>query len=198
MSKNTAPSESAALDETTLTHSRLSTDALARRRMLLKSLGKGSTVIAAAVIPMHTLATTVTTTGKLCTVSGTMSGVHSQVTNKIICTGKSPGYYHIYSHWPNYNVVSQTATNNVGNITFTGASSFASVFGSGSSSGMLYIMNNDQNTEYFHWIAALLNAISSSQAQNFPYTAQQVIDLFKSAEPMHTNALNFFKNYLEQ
>ena len=41
MSKNTAPSESAALDETTLTHSRLSTDALARRRVPTSAVVSG-------------------------------------------------------------------------------------------------------------------------------------------------------------
>lgn len=43
--------------ETSDTHSTgLTSDAIARRRMLLKSLGKGSSVIAAAALPMHTLA----------------------------------------------------------------------------------------------------------------------------------------------
>lgn len=191
------PDSEAAAPDATLSHAGLSTDAMARRRMLLKSLGKGSTVVAAAAVPMHTLATTVTSSGKLCSVSGTMSGVHSQVTNRTTCTGKSPGYYMKCDHWPNYNPVSGHATNYVGSKAFTENSTFQSVFGSGSTSGMLFIMNNNQNTEYFHWIAALLNACGGSLAQNFPYTPQQVVNLYNSAEPTHTNALNFFKQYME-
>lgn len=197
MSKNTSLSESAEQDKAPAAHSGLSSDAQARRRMLLKSLGKGSTVVAAAAVPMHTLATTVTSSGQICTVSGVMSGVHSQVTNKAVCFGYSPGYYKMCSHWPNYNPVTGHAINYIGSKTFTDSSTFKSVFGSGSTSSLLNVLNNETNTEYFHWTAALLNACAGSLAKNFPYTPQQVIDLYNTGEPTHTNALNFFKAYLE-
>ena len=182
----------------------LAPDAMARRRMLLKSLGKGSSVIAAAAIPMHTLAATgtlaKTANGMRCTVSGNHSAIHSQTTVTNICIGYSPGYYHKVEHWPNYNSTTGIATNSVGSKAFTQNSTFSAVFGGGStlgSSTLIFIMNNNQNNEAFHWIAALLNSLPGSPASNFPYSAQEVVAFYTSPEPMHTNALNFFKDYME-
>jgi hypothetical protein len=50
------------------------------------------------------------------------------------------------------------------------------------------------NTDEFHWICAWLNALSHSF--NFPYTGQQVIDLYNSPTESQ-NALAFFKTYME-
>jgi len=82
MSENLKPpmpedASSAVVSEQSL-NSGLSSDALARRRMLLQSLGKGSAVVTAVSVPMHSLAAigtlSVTANGKRCTISGTMSG----------------------------------------------------------------------------------------------------------------------------
>lgn len=185
----------------------LAPDAMARRRMLLKSLGKGSSVIAAAAIPMHTLATTrslslTSTDGKRCTISGTMSGVHSKETITAVCGGLSPGYYHKIEHWPNYISSTGIATNYTGSKTFTQNSTFTGVFGGSSSIGnmtLIAIMNNKQSSDEFHWIAALLNSLSASKAVNYPYSPTEVIGFFNSSSgTIYTNALNFFKIYMEK
>lgn len=184
--------------------SSLSSDAMARRRMLLKSLGKGSSVIAAAAIPMHTLAATGTlantASGKRCTISGTMSGVHSQNTVTAICEGYSPGYYKMISHWPNYNPTTTIATNTANGKTFTQNSTFTFLFGGTSTLGaqsLINIMLNYSSSDEFHWIPALLNSLAASPASNYPYSAKQIIDFYNSPEPARGNALNFFKQYME-
>lgn len=81
----------------------LSSAALARRHMLLKTLGKGTAVAAAASIPMRTLANTptlLTMDGTRCSISGMQSGNNSRMGTTISrCTGKSPGYWHKPEHW---------------------------------------------------------------------------------------------------
>ncbi|MDR7377994.1 hypothetical protein J2X19_002673 [Rhodoferax ferrireducens] len=190
--------EQADVEQTTTLNTGLASDAMARRRMLLKSLSKGSSVVAAAAIPMHTLAGTgslaVTANGKRCTISGTMSGVHSQETIKAVCVGYSPGYYKMISHWPNYNSTTGVATNSVNGKTFTQTTSFSTIFGGGSASGLLYIMQNNPSSDEFHWIAALLNSLPGSPATNFPYTASEVLNLYTNN---YANALKFFKDYME-
>ncbi|WP_295954242.1 hypothetical protein [Rhodoferax sp.] len=182
----------------------LTSDAMARRRMLLKSLGKGSSVIAAAAIPMHTLAATgtlaKTANGMRCTVSGNQSAIHSQTTVSDVCVGYSPGYYKMVSHWPNYNSTTTLATNSFDTKTFTQNSKFSDVFGGSSSIGsitLIDIMKSYPSSEEFHWIAALLNSLPGSPATNFPYFASKVVGFYLAAEPMRTNALNFFKGYME-
>ena len=176
----------------------LASDAMARRRMLLKSLGKGSSVVAAAAIPMHSLATArtlaITANGMRCSISGTMSAVHSQETTTNVCVGYSPGYYKKIEHWPNYNSTTGIATNTVKGKQFTQTKSFSSIFGAGSNSGLLDIMVNSPSSDEFHWIAALLNSLPGSPAQNFPYSASQVVNLYSTN---YDNALKFFKGYME-
>lgn len=208
MSENLKPpmpedASSAVVSELSL-NSCLSTEALARRRMLLKSLGKGSAVVTAVSVPMHSLAAigtlSVTANGKRCTISGTMSGVHSKETTTAQCAGWSPGYYKMIEHWPNYNA----ATNPSGINTITGGSGnfnkdtlFSMLFGGGPSEKLLVVLNNTnlyQNE--FHWIAALLNGTTGSPAQNFPYSAAAVIALYKDTNK-RAAALTFFKDYME-
>ena len=190
--------EQADVEQTTTLNTGLASDAMARRRMLLKSLSKGSSVVAAAAIPMHTLAGTgslaVTANGKRCTISGTMSGVHSQETIKAVCVGYSPGYYKKCEHWPNYKATTNNAVNTVNGKTFDKNTSFSTIFGGGSASGLLYIMQNNPSSDEFHWIAALLNSLPGSPATNFPYTASEVLNLYTNN---YANALKFFKDYME-
>lgn len=181
--------------------------ALARRRMLVKSLGKGSAVVAAASAPMHVLAslsitannTDPTLNGRRCTISGGQSGVHSKETTTFVCAGKSPGYYHMINHWPGYVSGAVSPTYNVGNISFNSNSTFSSVFGPGSGLGSIklfdFFTSAYANTGERHWVAALLNALPNSQAINFPYTAAQVIALYSG--PQSAAALAFFKTYME-
>lgn len=81
----------------------MSSAALARRHLLLKSLGKGSVALAATAIPIRTLAVTPTlrVDGKevRCSISGMQSVAPSRMTDTVACTGKSPGYWHKFEHW---------------------------------------------------------------------------------------------------
>ena len=178
--------------------------ALQRRRMLLKGIGKGSAVIAAAV-PIKTLAgqNLLTFDGKhQCSISGMQSGVHSAVpANTPVCGGYSPGWWgqadgdksgdgdslkprRTWPALPNgwtYNTPCQKV--------FTRRS----LPGNPS---LFQVMHPPTyaNTDEFHWICAWLNALSHSF--NFPYSGQQVMDLYNSPTESH-NALTFFKTYME-
>lgn len=79
----------------------MSSSALVRRQMLIKSLGKGSVVLAAASVPIQTLATTtLVRNGQICSVSGMQSGVHSKPPTTNACNGYSPGKYKNRANWP--------------------------------------------------------------------------------------------------
>lgn len=180
----------------------LSSDALARRRMLLKSLGKGTSMAAAvAAGSMHTLASattlTYTASGSRCTISGTVSGIHSKDTTKDTCRGRHPTVFKEASKWPPSNNGSGSYT--VGHKTFSRTSSFSSVFGSGSSSTLQSILNGatlGSVSDEAAWITALLNSLPSSGALNFPYTPSKVLEFYSSSSEK-AGALTFFKNYMQ-
>ncbi len=201
------------------------TDSQLRRRLLLKGLGRGSAVIAAAA-PIKTLAVTqsVTQNGLMCTVSGVGSAAHSTGGTVKTCGGLSPGYYKTPSHWPGYSSAGNTskATNTIGSVTFyedfkiassglsqggpvnntsTQDTAFNAIFGGGLSAGVFYILKNKANTDEFHWIAALLNAILYATTGQwpkspsvFPYSPSEVLALYKND---YASALSFFKGYME-
>lgn len=180
---------------------------LERRKMLLSSLGKGSAVIAAVTVPMQSLAAigtlSLTANGKRCTISGTMSNAHSGETVTATCAGKSQGYYHKIDHWPGYTSSNTDPTISVtgGTSTFTQNTNFNSLFGAGPSVSLISVMpGNTNHTTYqdeSHWVCALLNGTSGSLAVNFPYTAQEVINLYVADGTTRSNALAFFAGYME-
>ena len=184
----------------------LSATALARRKMILTSLGKGSAVVAAASVPMHSLAAigtlSVTASGQRCSISGTMSAVHSNQVQLPRCTGRRPSFYSSVNNWPNYSSANPNATNTVtgGSSVFRSSTLFNNLFGSGPNVSLLSILNGGgSDPDAIHWVTALLNGTSGSAAgdnTNFPYTAQQVIDLYNNPA-RRTNALNFFITYME-
>lgn len=187
---NSTPSDTAEANGPTL-----SPDALARRQMLLRGLGKGSAVLAATV-PLQTLAgqSLLTFDGKhQCSVSGMHSGVHSATpTNTPVCGGYSPGWWRQSDDgltprrtWP---LLPNGWTYNT---------KCSAVFSKSTLSGnptLFQVMRNYQNTDEFHWICAWLNALS--QSFNFPYTGQQVLDFYYSPS-QYADALAFFKTYME-
>lgn len=180
---------------------------LARRKMLLTSIGKGSAAAAAVAAPMQSLAAigtlSLTTTGKRCTISGAMSGVHSRETVTAVCTGRRGTFYNRAVNWPGYSAGSNpTAINGI-----TGSNSGATfdintlfnvgtLFGSGIGVKLIDILSGNPNSEYYHWVTALLNGTLGSTAVNFPYTAQQVIDLYNNPVK-RADALFFFTTYME-
>ena len=171
----------------------LSAAALVRRKMLLTSLGKGSAVVAAAVLPLKALAATPTLTSinsptagapVRCTISGALSGVHSKETITATCAGRKPSSYGpptvtIPTPWP-------------GNVNKNAP--FKVVFTTSTvTTKLIDIIQTAPTSDNAYWIAAYLNAQTGSPASNFPYTPTEVQGLFVT-NPV--NALNFFKTYM--
>lgn len=176
--------------------------AIARRRMLLKSVGKGTAVLAATV-PIQTLAgqSLLTFDGKhQCSVSGMFSGVHSATpTSTPLCGGFSPGW------WGQSNnstpLVPSRAWPTLPNG-WTPNTKCRSVFTRNTLTGdptLFQVMKPPTyaNTDERHWICAWLNALSRSF--NFPYSGQQVVDFYNLGRGStgYINALTFFKTYME-
>lgn len=180
--------------------------ALARRKMLLTSLGKGAAVVGAVAVPMQSLAAigslSLTANGKRCTISGAMSAVHSNQAPLPVCSGRRPSFYSSVNNWPRYNATTNPlATNPVtgssGGLTFNKDTIFLSLFGSGSTLTLINLVGSA--SEFAHWTTALLNGTDVSAAgntTNFPYTAQQVIDLYNNPA-RSADALSFFTNFME-
>lgn len=187
----------------------LSASAIARRRILLKGVGKGTAVLAATV-PLQTLAgQSLLTIDKgtgihQCTVSGMHSGVHSATpTNTPVCSGFSPGWWGQTDNgttprraWPILPIPNQLT----GYLT-----KFNSVF-------TWMVLPGDPNlfqvanppgyssTHQWHWLCAWLNALWSNQhpgTLNFPYSADEVIAYSKLTGAPYSDALTFFSTYVE-
>lgn len=203
---------SADQDVDVATSGNLSAKAMARRKMLLISLGRGTAVVGAVAVPMQSLAAigslSLTADGKRCTISGTMSAVHSNPNEALLprCSGRRPSFYSVVTNWPNYNAsTNPSATNGItgggGTFTFNKDTKFNAIglFGSGSTLSLIDLLLTAPTSDFAHWATALLNGTLGSAAgmnTNFPYTAQQVIDLYNNPA-RQADALNFFKNYME-
>ena len=199
---NTAADAPAAVDA-------LSSDALARRRMLLKSLSKGSAIVAATSVPIHTLAaqvTIATTENTQCIVSGMGSAIHSKTTVTGTCKGSKPASYSEITSWPGY-----TREDNkfvVGGITYTKDTKFRDIFGGNSLNRKLTaIMAGDFGSDVHRgWIAAWLNAGAGYEkplgitARNFPYSPAEVVARYNnnSTGPEgNSKSYDFFNKYLQ-
>ena len=164
-----------------------SVSAVARRRMLLTSLGRGSAVVAAAALPLKALAATPTVTSingiglnapVRCTISGAMSGVHSKETITTTCAGRMPSAYRT-GPWP-------------GNV--NKSANFNTVFTTSlETANLLSIIQTNPPSDNAYWIAAYLNAQTGSPASHFPYTPTEVQGLFVTNPGP---ALLFFKTYM--
>lgn len=185
----------------------LSDDALARRRVLLKGLSRGSAALAMAA-PISTLAApTIIGGGKLCTVSGVQSNIGSHPTSGGVCSGYQPIHYQTLANWPGYipgNNPPSTATANVTTdisgllFNFTDSSSFKDVFGSGSNNvKLLKILQDTPTSDEAVWVTALLNAIQNPPTFNFPYNATQVRAFYTGGGTLAVQALNFFRGYMQ-
>ena len=183
----------------------LSCTAVARRRALLKGIGKGAAVLAATV-PLQTLASQSVLTYDLqhqCSISGMFSGVHSTTTTSDTptCLGYKPSRYATLSFWPGYNAGPPPhAVNTVDGITFDEDTSFATVFGGGSSGNsnaarLLTIVTSGSPEPEQVWVTALLNAIKNPANFNFPYTPSQVRAFYASSQA--ADALSFFRSYMQ-
>lgn len=183
---------------------------VARRRLLLKGVGRGSAVLAAA-IPIQTLASQplITFDGKQCSVSGMHSGVHSQNTGSVLCGGYSPGWWGQKNangtpkNWPALLPNTNNGYNTQFKYVFGDAAGLRNT--DGSIPSVWQIMEPQEpisrfsNTDEFHWVCAWLNAITRYPTY-FPYTAQEVVDKYKLgvSSPIYQDYLTFFKTYMEK
>ena len=179
----------------------LSSVAVARRRVLLKGVGKGAAVLAATV-PIQTLAGQSVLTTDLnhqCTMSGAHSGVHSATMTTTVCGG-----YNI-AHWAaggggNSPPLPNTWPSLPSPWTFATRTSL--VLTSSTLTTTLIQVLRASPTPEAHWICAWLNALWDEQhpgIHHFPYTGAQVLAFYNlgSANATYTDALSFFTNYLE-
>lgn len=174
----------------------LSSEAQARRRLLVKGLGKGTAALV-VVAPIQTLAAPTLT--RLCTVSGVQSNVGSGRTGvkTDACKGYAPTYYATLTNWPNTNGGPPANPNStVNGININKNAKFKDVFGTGSNDSLQTVLATPTSVEAV-WVTALLNAIKQPMGFLFPYSGSQVIAYYNSTEPTKTNAYNFFLGYMQ-
>jgi hypothetical protein len=185
---------------TSETLDQLSSMAVARRRALLRGVGKGAAVLAATA-PLQTLAgqSLLTFDGKhQCSVSGQHSGVHSATpTNTARCSGFRPDYW------------GQPATSGPGPLRTWPTDyrqKFINIFtqsGFSNSITLFQVMQNNgqfTNADERHWLCAYLNALASATSSlNFPYSAAQVLAYYNTGKgsTVYLDALKFFTDYME-
>ena len=176
-----------------------SVNAVARRRMLLASLGKGSAAVA-LVVPIQTLAATTIVGGtKLCTVSGVQSNVGSKpLGTPTTCQGNSPTYFLTLANWPGYAATPNppTASFTVDGIPLTNNSKFNDVFPGGSNTKLDTVLSTP-TTEEAIWLTALLNALKNRSGFNFPYTPTQVRAFYTGDPILKAKVLAFFRDYMQ-
>lgn len=166
-----------------------------RRRLLLKGIGRGGALLAGAAVPIRTLAAipSVTASGRICSISGVQSAVHSGPTSLPTCAGRMPVSYAEVENWP-YGDTTYT----VGLVSFDKTSKFQEVFGTSPNGNALLknILKLMPSSDEAHWIAALFNAIRPPPGYEFPYSPSEVLDLYH--DPARSDAaLAFFKGYME-
>lgn len=185
----------------------MSSEAVARRRLLLRGTTAGATVVA-ALTPFGALGTSQSTVytciGKdgnegLCTLSGVQSAAHSfgPGTVKVPAVGKSPGW------WGQSVTVSKKTMPRrewpvdwqakVGNVLTLAPHNLKQL--------TLFKLMSDSayaNTAERHWLCAYLNAKAGEQGMfapgGFPYSATDVITFYLTS---NADAYSFFTTYLE-
>lgn len=177
----------------------LPTPALARRHLLLKGVGKGGLLVAAAV-PIQTLAGTGMLTGGgkngetavRCSVSGMQSGIHSAAPSAGTCGGYSPGWWgqnkdHPHKNWPVSINANASITTVCSRSTLMVGSQLATLW-------QVMSMSSFSSSDEGHWVCAWLNA--QVNAFHFPYSPAEVIALYNDTAK-YAAALTFFKTYME-
>ena len=171
-------------------------ESLARRRALLRGLGKGSAALA-LVVPIQTLAVTTIVGGtKLCTVSGVQSHVGSHPLGTVTtCQGNSPIYFQILVNWPGYSSPPPRASFSVDGLSLTNKSNFGLVFTGGAITNLDTVVLSTPTSDEAAWVTALLNALKNTY--NFPYTPSQVRGFYNGGGTLKDQALAFFKGYMQ-
>lgn len=175
-------------------------DSVSRRRTLLKGVGKAG-ALAGAALPLRGLATgdkpgmRLVKDGKnyLCSVSGNNSLTHaSHAASSVSCSAKSVSFYQNTSNWPRS--AANTPICIVGGSTFDPTKRFSDVFGSGSSTTLLGLLQARSPGNEAHWLVAMLNATKMSPT--FPYSTTEVKALYTNVATRDA-ALSFFRDNLE-
>lgn len=181
----------------------MAVNALERRRVLLSGLGKGSVVMAAASVPMATLAGTSTrckTDGKNGPVVwATPSGCHSAVGSRIpvdtpVSQGHHCSHYVNKACWPGYDKDSRKDTSCVNKR-------FNEIFPSSSDSRTCYdIVSSDPSHKNCRWITAHLNA-QTCVDKNYPLFHYEVVQLHtyngSGGRPSRADCESFFGSCME-
>lgn len=158
--------------------------ALARRKLLLKGLSKGSAV-AAACVPIKTLAqssTLVTNQNTLCTQSGQSSNVMSRSILKVTCEGYAPSHYVMTGPQPNDWPAGFNANSMM----------FRDLFpNSGDNTKVLGCLAQNPSPVKAYWIAAYFNA--TKYPGKFPYPASEVVKQYDAGA---TTNVSFYQTYL--
>ena len=186
MLNSTEPSESGSqTSQNNWSDETFSADATARRRALLKGLGRGAAVLTATV-PIQTLA------GQICPSSGTMS---AQMSQGIAPAANCPSGFSV-AFWAETTADNPPAPKNKWPTGASHLAKYRDVFHSSSNNKtMLHIMTDPSYSDEKHWICAWLN---SQAVPDFPYRTSRVVDL---ANPdyrlQYTDSLTFLKKYME-
>jgi hypothetical protein len=169
-----------------------SNKAALRRKLLISGISKGS-VVAAATIPIKSLATQryVTTNGKICTVSGTQSAAHSQTAGFQECVGGHPSYYCDTKKWPS------PSNCKVGNITFTPKSPCKVLCGGSSNTTLIDCLKNTPNHDNSVIITAILNACKAKESPivKSAYSPEELKSRFGDTRRQAT--LDFCRGYMQ-
>lgn len=204
--KETVPVAGAAL----CAPSNLAADGLARRRMLLSGLGRGSVVLAAASVPMRSLATTYsgqrTKTNGNNPVWATVSGCHSAVGSRapaetLVSKGYGCGHYQTSkNNWIGYN---SNSKNDVSCVNKTFVSIFTGATSTYKSNTCYDIVKNHPTSPECRWVVAYLNAQKcyADTTKNYPYSCPEIQDMYtnptKYGATIKTDCESFFSNFCE-
>lgn len=167
---------------------------LARRRVLLKGLGRSAAVAAAGVsvssfaVPTSTLLVT-SPNNTMCSQSGQQSLVHSGAPgSRTTCLGHRPAYYVDGSgnpvNWP----ASYNASLTVGAL--LGASGNTTI----DSKLVTTVLATEGTTDLAYWIAAAFN--TSVDTGTFPYTLAQVQTQYAQYRAGQTGLIGLYRNFL--
>ena len=185
----------------------LSTDALARRRLLLKG-ATGGTAALAALTPVGALATGTSTvltcvgnTGAvgLCSHSGVQSAAHSFGSNitQIPAAGKNATYWKDRATWPTTSPTVCAKTTAVSTVLAGCSSTF-------SGKNMLWALQYQPASVEAIWICAYLNGATMYNAsgptatQTFPYSSTQVKAFWDAGSTTRSNAYGLFSRITTQ
>lgn len=199
--------ENCTTPSTEASSSSLSNVAIARRQMLLKGLGKGSVVMAAAAVPMHTLAAPCTGERTKTkedfnkpAVWAAVSGCHSAVGSRApqdtpVSKGHGCSHYVTKTNWKDYN----SDPTKDGSCT---RKTFAQIFGSGSTDKCYDIVKNKSSSTECRWVLAYVNAQKCySSSMNYPYSCDEIVGMYKNPSAYgaasRTACHDFFRGYME-